>query len=235
MAVLPPVGAVVVTITAMHGLHASDAVLLAIAAFVVRRALRRTAEPGASQPGDRPFRMPRFERPLPLAYAAIGAGLVILGLVGSTDAKAWSTGTFTVALLPIVAVSVGAIGGTVTSGGSSAVWLAGAAFVGYVVDSVLQPTGTAFGPAFLAGALARSGDRRECGHYHVIAMALVSLNVLSLADVADVDVVLADSGGAVYRTIALGTVLVVGVYGDRLRGPGVRSRQNARRLRTTRA
>lgn len=91
---------------------------------------------------------------------------------------------------------------------------AGAALtLGFLLDAVAVPSGTLFGPLFLALFLARrdlrSGSPLAAAALVTAAFVFAALSAASLFDLAGLDVRMASSDGGTARTGALGVVLVI--------------------------
>ena len=79
-----------------------------------------------------------------------------------------------------------------------------------MVDALVQPSGTLVGPIALAAYLAMTARSRWAAIALSIAIVLFAMaSLASLADVAGLDVRMADGGGGPVRTAALGLVLVL--------------------------
>lgn len=211
-------GAVVISFTGDRGLHLGDAVgALALGgALVVGAGARRPAGPPPAADGR-----PRDS----LALLAVGLGLVAQALLGVTEVTQGSNLAFD------LAVSLGAAAVTlavalvlvpkarrhpaalVTPGRAACL---AALVAGWVVDSRALPSGTVFGPAFLAAAVAASRPPGLRAHWAALVAGMLAVNVASLADIAGVDVLLARGAGGTPRTGALGAALAAGALGDHL-------------------
>lgn len=218
MVVPPGHGAVILTLTPSRGIHAGDALLALTVLTAGTLLMRSLRSPPRSHKGPAAI----------VALAPAGTCVAVLALLNLNDAYQATAPTANLAVALGIA-SVGGIGAYLLarsrayrSGPAvpSMEVLVPAVVIGYLVDSAVLPSGTAFGPMLLATCIATASGRRAAHvvHYAVLAVGLAVLNVTALTDIAGLDVVLAHNGGGVFRTLALGTVLAIGGVGDVLLG-----------------
>jgi len=81
--------------------------------------------------------------------------------------------------------------------------------IGAVLDALAMPSGTLFAPAALAVVLAVDREGIARAAFVMAALGCVVLSVLSLADVAGIDIRMAPSDGGPARTAALGALLLL--------------------------
>ncbi|MGH9181545.1 MAG: hypothetical protein ACRDY5_07515 [Acidimicrobiales bacterium] len=214
----PVKGAVLIALTPSHGLHTGDLLaLLAVAAAYARVST---------------VRAPATRRPRRLATTALvpaGAALVAVALLNVNDSfQAAAPPVALVCALAILALGGAgsclffrsSLGARSAPGVPALAAAVPALLAGCLLDGAFLPSGTAFGAMLLAISVCVSPERRlvDRAHYVLIATCLGGLNTAALADLAGLDVVLAHNGGGVFRTLALGTVLVAGGTVDLLTG-----------------
>jgi hypothetical protein len=212
-------GPIILTLTNRRGVDLGD--LTALPLLWAATALVRPSLPALG--------LHRFEPPpARLHGAAIGSCLVVAGSLVLSGASRHLPRASAIAALALVALVALALATLPWRPGLTG-WPVAAFVAGALVDVTTLPTGTLVGPALLAAWLAchRASDEpaparaAPHGSNHLMAAIVAGcgvLNVLSLTDIAGVDVVMARHGGGPARSITLGLVIVaVAIGGGRQR------------------
>jgi hypothetical protein len=142
-----------------------------------------------------------------LAVMTTGALLLTVGTSELLDGGQRSSGVIEAALALLVLASLVWL---VTASTPAAIRPAVAFGCGVLLDAMVQPSGTLFGPIVLAAFLVVMARSRWAAAALSITIVLFTLaSLASLADVAGLDVRMADGEGGPARTAALGLVLVL--------------------------
>ncbi len=140
------------------------------------------------------------------AALAAGAAMATVGASELSDAGG-AQGRVTEALVAVVVLACA--GWFALAMGPSAKGFIAALLCGLLLDALATPSGTVFGPMFVAAHLAITTRRRSARSTMAVAgLLLAATSAASLADVAGLDEVMADGEGGPARTLALGLVLV---------------------------
>jgi hypothetical protein len=207
-------GPILISLVSGRGVDSGDLVVLplviaAVLAFASAR--RRSGQAGGREP-----------RPSRFDSATLGAALGVLLLLAQALRLADLDETRLLALLLcgiIIALTIW-FGVEVVSGQTSfgAIGpkadgrLAGILlFAGLIIDALVVPSGTAFGIVLPTAYLAsRVRSRLLATLLGALATFFLGATIMSLADIAGVDVLLSKDEGGVFRAIALGIVLTCG-------------------------
>ena len=243
MVAAPWTGPILVTVVPNHGLEVPDLVPFALAGIALALLRRRFA---STPPADQSLCGPAV-RPVVLVVSVSLAGAGALRLADlDRDPSRLPYGLFTVVVLglgTLVACWLRGGGGLRTAdrgpasmrsdtGGvvprhrtmPAVLVLVLVLAIGTVIDLMVLPSGTVFGAALLAIALAAKGDRPWGLRLVLIILgaAGLALSFASLADLAGVDVLMARDGGGAARGVLLGAIAAAVVV------PGVFHRTNER-------
>jgi hypothetical protein len=213
VAVQPWHGATLVALSPRHGVDEGDLLALALlvpaAAAFARTAVGRAV---AARIRSAPLLLGA-----PAAAGALGFALLLIGVLDIGDVleepgrAAEALGIFVFALAfgwVVVALAAGSPPLPAPRGRVQLI-CAMSLVAGFVVDSWMRPSGTVFGPALLAAAVALTASTPGARRVAVgLVVALTLLNVASLTDFRGIDVQMAEHGGAPARSAAVGVVLV---------------------------
>jgi hypothetical protein len=201
--IVPQGGEALLTFSSNHGLDVVN--IPSIVLFVAAGALLSplpVAVPVHRALGR--FRRTPLGRP-DVAGLACGSVLLISGLVQLSDPSHQPRIVAAAATL----VAVGSLAWLLASVGAAALVPALCFLTGAVFDARAMPSGTLFAPATLAVALAVGREGIARAALVMAALGCGVLSVLSLSDVARIDIRLATWDGGPGRTAALGAVLLV--------------------------
>jgi len=201
--IVPGRGDVLLTFSSNHGLDVVNipTIMLLVAAGALLSPLP-IAAPVHRVLGQ--LRRARLGQP-DVAGLACGTVLLISGLVQLYD----PSHQLRIVAAAATLVGVGSLAWLLASVGSAALVPALWFLIGAVFDARAMPTGTLFAPAALAAALAFGREGIARASLVMAALGCVVLSVLSLSDVARIDIRMATWDGGPGRTAALGGVLLL--------------------------